>query len=73
MQTYYLDARDKNMWTDKQVTKDKTLVTRWMRQFAHTWRHFAFFVPWVSPKASASACACAYKCTEGGLCAIPLR
>jgi hypothetical protein len=29
-----------------QVAPDKVLAKRWMRQFAHTWRHFAFFVPW---------------------------
>ncbi|KAG1652888.1 hypothetical protein FOA52_008851 [Chlamydomonas sp. UWO 241] len=45
-QTYYLDARDKPMWTDGAVAKGKVLATRWLRQFAHTWRHFAFFVPW---------------------------
>lgn len=39
--------RDKDMWTDGEVAKDKILSTRWMRQFAHTWRHFAFWVPWV--------------------------
>jgi|LauGreSuBDMM15SN_2_FD.fasta_scaffold228473_2 hypothetical protein len=45
-QTYYLDARHKGMWTDHEVAKDKVLASRWMRQFAHSWRHFAFFVPW---------------------------
>ena len=35
------------MWTDGEVAKDKVLASRWMRQFAHTWRHFAFWVPWV--------------------------
>jgi len=45
-QTYYLDARDKDIWTDKQVAPSKVLASRWMRQFAHTWRHFAYWVPW---------------------------
>lgn len=45
-QTYYLDARDKDKWTDGDVAKDKVLCSRWMRQFAHTWKHFAFWAPW---------------------------
>eukprot|EP00955_Chlamydomonas_euryale_P118483 366546-Chlamydomonas_euryale.AAC.16 len=45
-QTYYLDKRDKDMWTDTLVDKSKILLSRYMRQFAHTWKHFAFFVPW---------------------------
>jgi len=41
-QTYYLDGTDKDsLWTDGQVSPDKVLATRWMRQFAHTWTHFA--------------------------------
>ncbi|MEW5301387.1 MAG: hypothetical protein WDW38_009596 [Sanguina aurantia] len=46
-QTYYLNAKDKAMWTDGQVAEDKVLAKRWMRQFAHTWQHFAFWVPFV--------------------------
>lgn len=30
-----------------QVDKSKVLTTRWMRQFAHTWTHFAHWVPFV--------------------------
>lgn len=29
-----------------QVSAAKVLATRWMRQFAHTWTHFATWVPW---------------------------
>ena len=47
-QTYYLDDRDKASWTDGQVDKGKVLAAREMRQFAHTWQHFAFWVPYVS-------------------------
>lgn len=46
-QTYYLDAQHKDLWTDSQVAKGKVLTSRWMRQFAHTWTHFAYWVPWV--------------------------
>jgi hypothetical protein len=45
-QTYYLDKQVKHLWTDACVDKSKILTQRWMRQFAHTWQHFAFFVPW---------------------------
>ncbi|PNW72005.1 hypothetical protein CHLRE_16g686400v5 [Chlamydomonas reinhardtii] len=45
-QTYYLDAKQKHLWTDKEVDSSKVLASRWMRQFAHTWTHFAFWVPW---------------------------
>jgi hypothetical protein len=33
---------------DLQVEPGKVLASRWMRQFAHTWTHFAYWVPWVS-------------------------
>eukprot|EP00798_Chlamydomonas_sp_ICE-L_P016264 gene16264-22443_t len=43
-----LNKRDQEeLWTDKLVSSSKVLTTRWMRQFAHTWRHFASWVPWV--------------------------
>lgn len=48
-QTYYLDAEHhRQLWTDGEVAQDKVLASRWMRQFAHTWTHFAYWVPWVS-------------------------
>lgn len=40
-------ARDKALWTDGDIAPAKVLSTRWMRQFAHTWTHFATWVPWV--------------------------
>ncbi|GIL79652.1 hypothetical protein Vretimale_12249 [Volvox reticuliferus] len=46
-QTYYLDAQLRHLWSDGQVDSRKVLASRWMRQFAHTWTHFAFWVPWV--------------------------
>ncbi|EFJ42401.1 hypothetical protein VOLCADRAFT_107244 [Volvox carteri f. nagariensis] len=46
-QTYYLDAKLRHLWSDSQVGPSKVLASRWMRQFAHTWTHFAFWVPWV--------------------------
>jgi hypothetical protein len=38
-----LILRDKALWSDGEVAKDKVLTSRWMRQFAHTWRHFSFW------------------------------
>ncbi|GLC40783.1 hypothetical protein PLESTB_000023200 [Pleodorina starrii] len=46
-QTYYLDSQMRSLWTDGEVAPSKVLARRWMRQFAHTWTHFAFWVPWV--------------------------
>ncbi|PNH12817.1 hypothetical protein TSOC_000181 [Tetrabaena socialis] len=46
-QTYYLDAQNRHLWSDSKVDPSKVLASRWMRQFAHTWTHFAFWVPWV--------------------------
>ncbi len=37
----------KALWTDGLVERGKVLASRWMRQFAHTWTHFATWVPWV--------------------------
>ena len=38
-----LILRDKALWSDGEMAKDKVLTSRWMRQFAHTWRHFSFW------------------------------
>ncbi len=35
------------LWSDGLVDGSKVLASRWMRQFAHTWSHFATWVPWV--------------------------
>mmetsp|Transcript_12949 Transcript_12949/g.35269 ORF Transcript_12949/g.35269 Transcript_12949/m.35269 type:complete len:543 (+) Transcript_12949:2318-3946(+) len=44
-QTYYLDASNRHLWTDREVDESKIISKRWMRQFAHTYRHFARWVP----------------------------
>ncbi|KAG2501770.1 hypothetical protein HYH03_000270 [Edaphochlamys debaryana] len=46
-QTYYLDAGLKELWSDNEVAPDRVLTQRWMRQFSHSWTHFACWVPWV--------------------------
>lgn len=34
-------------WTYDDIKKDTILKERWTRQFAHTWTHFASWVPFV--------------------------
>ena len=46
-QTIYLDDEVKDMWTEGEIREDKVLLRRWWRQFSHTWRHFAFTVPFM--------------------------
>ncbi|CAG9465951.1 unnamed protein product [Pedinophyceae sp. YPF-701] len=46
-QTIFLDARGKDRWTIDAIDEKKILKKRWTRQFAHTWTHFAKWVPFV--------------------------
>lgn len=47
-QTIFLDDADKEHWTVDAIEPDKILKKRMTHQFAHTWKHFAFWVPFVS-------------------------
>ncbi|KAL8569686.1 hypothetical protein ACOMHN_005803 [Nucella lapillus] len=46
-QTIFLDDQVKELWTEAEIREDKVLLRRWWRQFSHTWRHFAFTVPFM--------------------------
>jgi predicted NAD/FAD-binding protein len=46
-QSIFLDDRNTSGWTNGLIQKGKVLKERMTRQFAHTWRHFAFWVPFV--------------------------
>lgn len=46
-QTIFLDDRDRKEWSIAKIDESKILLTKWWRQFAHTWRHFAFTVPFL--------------------------
>lgn len=46
-QTIFLDKTRSQLWTRDEIRKEKILLERWWHQFAHTWRHFAFTVPFV--------------------------
>ena len=46
-QSIFLDDSNKTGWTDTFIHKGKVLKERMTRQFAHTWKHFAFWVPFV--------------------------
>ncbi|PSC67108.1 flavincontaining amine [Micractinium conductrix] len=47
-QSIFLDDSQRRSWTVDAIDKAKVLKTRMTRQFAHTWRHFATWVPFVS-------------------------
>jgi len=45
-QTIFLDKKQcEHLWTRKRISEDKVLLTKWWRQFAHTYTHFLFTVP----------------------------
>lgn len=46
-QTIFLDKRQQETWTLPGIDRSKVVLTKWWRQFAHTWKHFAFTVPFV--------------------------
>ena len=44
-QTIYLNKLESDQWTIGKLDKQKVLLERWWRQFAHVWQHFLFTVP----------------------------
>eukprot|EP00123_Amoebidium_parasiticum_P003228 comp14519_c0_seq1/m.10718 comp14519_c0_seq1/g.10718 ORF comp14519_c0_seq1/g.10718 comp14519_c0_seq1/m.10718 type:complete len:490 (-) comp14519_c0_seq1:1-1470(-) len=47
-QTIFLDKNGSgNLWTIEEIDRSKIVLEKWWRQFAHTWRHFAFTVPFI--------------------------
>ena len=46
-QTIFLDDKLKKHWTVDEIDPSKILKQRTTRQFAHTWTHFAYWVPFV--------------------------
>lgn len=46
-QTIFLDKNDSKIWTIDEINPNKILVKKWWHQFAHTWQHFAFTVPFI--------------------------
>lgn len=46
-QSIFLDDRDKASWTIDAIRPERIVARKWWRQFSHTWRHFAFTVPFV--------------------------
>ena len=46
-QTIFLDRSSSVLWTVSGIDPKKILLEKWWRQFAHTWSHFAFVVPFV--------------------------
>lgn len=46
-QSIFLDDKLKECWTVNEISDQHVLKRRMTRQFAHTWTHFAFWVPFV--------------------------
>jgi len=46
-QTIFLNAKECGSWTIQNIDEKKVVLKKWWRQFAHTWRHFAFTVPFI--------------------------
>ncbi|XP_046326111.2 uncharacterized protein LOC124110765 [Haliotis rufescens] len=46
-QTIFLDDQVQGAWTRDEIKEDKILLKRWWRQFSHSWKHFAFTVPFM--------------------------
>ena len=46
-QTIFLDDKLKEYWSVDEIDESKILKKRTTRQFAHTWTHFAYWVPYV--------------------------
>lgn len=46
-QSIFLDRAQEQHWTVGAIDSTKILKQRWTRQFAHTYRHFSKWVPWV--------------------------
>ncbi|CAF4600680.1 unnamed protein product [Rotaria sp. Silwood1] len=44
-QTLFLNKLESKKWTIEKSDKNKILLERWWRQFAHVWQHFLFTVP----------------------------
>ncbi|CAF2658622.1 unnamed protein product [Rotaria sp. Silwood2] len=44
-QTIFLNKFESKKWTIEKLDKNKIILERWWRQFAHVWQHFLFTVP----------------------------
>ena len=42
-QTIFLDDTRSHLWSKDEIDKNKILLEKWWHQFAHTWKHFAYF------------------------------
>jgi len=47
-QTIYLNKdRDRKLWTDNEINKDKIIRQDWWHQLCHSYTHYLFVVPWI--------------------------
>jgi predicted NAD/FAD-binding protein len=46
-QTIFLDDKRSHEWSKEEIKKEKIILEKWWRQMSHSWKHFAFVVPFV--------------------------
>ncbi|KAF2136876.1 uncharacterized protein K452DRAFT_329481 [Aplosporella prunicola CBS 121167] len=47
-QTIFLNAsRDRQLWTDDEISSSKIIRKDWWHQLCHSWTHYLFVVPWL--------------------------
>lgn len=46
-QTIFLNKKDEHTWTKDEIRQDKIIRVDWWYQLCHTWKHYAFVVPFV--------------------------
>ncbi|RSH89643.1 hypothetical protein EHS25_002194 [Saitozyma podzolica] len=46
-QTIYLNKKHEDTWSKDEIKKDKIIREDWWHQLCHTWKHYAFVVPFV--------------------------
>ncbi|CAG5120407.1 unnamed protein product [Candidula unifasciata] len=46
-QTIFLNDAAKSAWTINEINTNKIRLEKWWRKFSHSWRHFAFTVPFM--------------------------
>ena len=42
-----LDNSHNDLWTRKEINKDKVILEKWWHQLGHNWTHYCKVVPWL--------------------------
>ena len=46
-QTIFLNKEHKHLWSKDEINKDKIIREDWWHQLCHSWKHYAFVVPFM--------------------------